>query len=93
MSHFGEKINPPYSVFHVVLEIVVCIIFSSHCGRALTEICIFRLRHKSALKFKNSQSYRETIHITQKPAKFSFLNEPVSYTIEFETDSPGILSN
>ncbi len=61
LVHFGEKNYSPHNVFYVVLEIVICKIFSFHFDKTLTEIHICHVSHKSALKSKNSQSLRETI--------------------------------
>ncbi len=58
MSHFGEKIEPMYNVFHVIREIVIDIFFSSHLDKTLIQFLNFHLRHKSALNFYNSQGLR-----------------------------------
>ncbi len=51
MSHFGENIEPPCHVFHVIIETFSDKIFRSYFDRTLIQMCTLRLRHKPALNF------------------------------------------
>ncbi len=79
MSHFEVKSEPLNNVFQAILEIVICTIFSSYFERTLIYFLNFHLKNISALDSKNPPGHRVESQSIQKPAKISFLNEPVSF--------------